>query len=1328
ATATVGGGTEAYSYVWSNGETTAAISGLTAGIYSVVVTDANGCEITDEVEVTEPDALTIEMTATELACYGDDNGMATATVGGGTLDYTYSWSNGETTATISDLIAGMYTVIVTDANGCMITDSIEVVQPTELELTINSTNVLCFEESNGTADASVSGGTEDYSYLWSNGATTAVIEDLAAGVYTIVVTDENGCEIVDSVEITEPGHLHVYATATGILCYGDETGTATATVGGGTEDYTYSWTQGGVVVSTENPAIGLAAGSVIITVTDANGCTAIATTTVEGPEAPLSVEMSNDNLACYGDDDATASASVEGGTAPYTYLWSNGETTMTITDLAVGIYTVVVTDANDCEITGSVEVEGPEALTLELTSENITCNGYEDGSATAIVGGGTLDYSYLWSNGETTATISGLTAGMYSVTITDANGCTITESVEITEPEVLAIDLVSTFDATCGGEGHDGSAEVTVTGGTAPYSYLWSNGATTASVTDLDFGTYSVDVTDANGCMVSEGTVIIGRPVCCDVTDPGLIAEDQESCGPFDPAMLTSVTPASGGIGPVEYLWIQSNVLVPVVPGEPYWTPALGANTDATYDPGMLTETTYFLRCTRNEGCPAFSSESNVVIITIHPEPVLATTVVDVLCYGDANGTITATVTEGTAPFTYLWSDGQTTATATDLAPGEYSVTVTDANGCSDIAYAEVMEPSPLTIEMSATDVDCYGNATGTATTYVGGGTGAYTYVWSNGETTMSIEGLIAGMYTVEVTDVNGCMITDSVEVTEPDALTIEMTATAVDCYGNATGSATTTVGGGTAPYTYLWSNGGTTATISDLTAGMYTVVATDENGCEITDSVEVTEPDALTIEMAATAVDCYGNATGSATATIGGGTEAYSYVWSNGGTTATISDLIAGMYTVVVTDANGCEITDSVEVTEPDALTIEITATELACYGDDNASATATVGGGTAPFDYLWSNGETTATISGLTAGIYSVVVTDANGCEITDEVEITEPDALTIEMTATELACYGDDNGMATATVGGGTLDYTYSWSNGETTATISDLTAGMYTVVVTDANGCMITDSIEVVQPTELELDFETTMVLCNLGADGSATVSVTGGTPEYSYLWNTGATTATISDLTAGIYTVTITDANGCEIVDSVEITEPGHLHVFAMKTDVICYGTATGTGTAYAGGGTPDYTYEWKQGGVVVSTENPATNLVAGGAIVKVTDANGCTAIASIYINGPEAFELSINSINNNCYGDEDGEAAVSVTGGEPGYTYLWSNGETTETITGLAAGTYSVVVTDNEGCTIEGEVVITEPEMLTIEMTSTNVSCYDGDNGSATATVGGGTA
>ena len=1284
ASVSVEGGTSTYSYLWSNAATTASVSGLAAGTYSVTVTDANGCSATGSYTVTESDELVATVTGTNVDCNGNSTGTASVSVEGGTSTYSYLWSNAATTASVSGLAAGTYSVTVTDANGCSATGSYTVTESDELVATVTGTNVDCNGNSTGTASVSVEGGTSTYSYLWSNAATTASISGLAAGTYSVTVTDANGCSATGSYTVTESDELVATVTGTNVDCNGNSTGTASVSVEGGTSTYSYLWSNAATTASVS----GLAAGTYSVTVTDANGCSATGSYTVTESDE-LVATVTGTNVDCNGNSTGTASVSVEGGTSTYSYLWSNAATTASVSGLAAGTYSVTVTDANGCSATGSYTVTESDELVATVTGTNVDCNGNSTGTASVSVEGGTSTYSYLWSNAATTASISGLAAGTYSVTVTDANGCSATGSYTVTESDELVATVTGT-NVDCNGNS-TGTASVSVEGGTSTYSYLWSNAATTASVSGLAAGTYSVTVTDANGCSATGSyTVTESDELVATVTGTNVDCNGN-STG-------TASVSVEGGTSTYSYLW---------------------SNAATTASVSGLAAGTYSVTVTDANGCSATGSYT----VTESDELVATVTGTNVDCNGNSTGTASVSVEGGTSTYSYLWSNAATTASVSGLAAGTYSVTVTDANGCSATGSYTVTESDELVATVTGTNVDCNGNSTGTASVSVEGGTSTYSYLWSNAATTASVSGLAAGTYSVTVTDANGCSATGSYTVTESDELVATVTGTNVDCNGNSTGTASVSVEGGTSTYSYLWSNAATTASVSGLAAGTYSVTVTDANGCSATGSYTVTESDELVATVTGTNVDCNGNSTGTASVSVEGGTSTYSYLWSNAATTASVSGLAAGTYSVTVTDANGCSATGSYTVTESDELVATVTGTNVDCNGNSTGTASVSVEGGTSTYSYLWSNAATTASVSGLAAGTYSVTVTDANGCSATGSYTVTESDELVATVTGTNVDCNGNSTGTASVSVEGGTSTYSYLWSNAATTASVSGLAAGTYSVTVTDANGCSATGSYTVTESDELVATVTGTNVDCNGNSTGTASVSVEGGTSTYSYLWSNAATTASISGLAAGTYSVTVTDANGCSATGSYTVTESDELVATVTGTNVDCNGNSTGTASVSVEGGTSTYSYLWSNAATTASV----SGLAAGTYSVTVTDANGCSATGSYTVTESDELVATVTGTNVDCNGNSTGTASVSVEGGTSTYSYLWSNAATTASVSGLAAGTYSVTVTDANGCSATGSYTVTESDELVATVTGTNVDCNGNSTGTASVSVEGGT-
>jgi gliding motility-associated-like protein len=532
-----------------------------------------------------------------------------------------------------------------------------------------------------------------------------------------------------------------------------------------------------------------------------------------------------------------------------------------------------------------------------------------------------------------------------------------------------------------------------------------------------------------------------------------------------------------------------------------------------------------------------------------------------------------------------LNGSSESNGTFTGLSAGEYGAKITDANGCTYTVSFDIDEPSELFAEIvSSTDVSCNGSADGTATVNVSGGTTPYTYAWNDGssQTTSTATGLAANNYTVTVTDANGCTTTASVTIDEAAALSASTNVVAnVLCYGESTGVASVTPVGGTSPYSYIWETGSTDSIASGLTAGSYDVRVIDANGCETTSSVTITEPGTAVSAVINTAdvtqPSCEGNIDGEATVTASGGTSPYTYRWSDGQTDATATGLTAGYYEVTVTDDNGCSATTSVLLNDPTGITATITAvTHNDCYNGTSGSATVTADGGSGSYTYSWSDGQTTATAINLAEGTYTVTVDDGS-CTAQAFVEITAPDSLFAEIiSSTDVSCNGGADGTATVNVSGGTTPYTYAWNDGssQTTATATDLSAGTYQVTVTDANGCTTTASISIDEPENpLEISSATpTNPTCYDAADGSVEITVNGGTTPYSFVWNNGQASQNATGLTEGNYSVTVTDSLGCTVTGGpYNLISPDSYTVSAGKDSAICSSeTITLEGTSNVG--------------------------------------------------------------------------------------------------------------------------------------------------------------
>lgn len=1330
------GGTPPYTYVWMpGGFTNDTVSGLCDDTYTITVTDSNNCTGFTTIVVTEPTPLVSPGSSTDVTCFGFCNGTASVTASGGSPPYTYDWTpgspTGDTTPNITNLCPGSYTVTVTDTNFCTSTYIATIIEPPILTLTMSQTNASCGGICDGTATATITGGTPPYTYAWSTGSSTLTgaltntISALCDGTYSVTVTDANGCNITDSVTITEPPILVATATGTNVTCFNACDGTATAGVVGGSGGYTYDWS--GSPAGDFTPTItALCPATYTVTVTDINGCADTGVVTITEP--PLLVaNFSSTDVLCFGACNGTATALPTGGTTPPGYFFDwlpgapTGEGTPTITGLCPGTYSVIVTDGNGCiDTSASIVIIEPPVLDAAVTFTNVTCNGACDGTATANPTGGTASYTFVWSTGAITPGITALCPGTYTVTVTDANGCTDTMSVIIIQPNSLSVTIATTT-LLCNGD-CDAIATATVTGGTPGFTFNWSPGSptgdTTSVISNLCADTWSVMVVDANGCPATASATIT-EPT------PLFLATGTTDVTCFGLCNGSASTVVGGGSGGYMYDWSPGGQITPSIT--------------------MQCAGSYTIDVTDINGCVI----SDTVTIN-EPNQLLANPAADnmVTCSGLCNGSATATPTGGTGAYTYNWAPGTPTGdgtpTITNLCAGTYTVTVTDATGCTSVQTVVITQPPILSAPITNSTSSC-NICNGTATVTPAGGTPPYDYLWSDGQITQTAVGLCPNQtFTVTVTDLNGCQASNTVTILQTIVITITTSNTTLSCFGACDGIATANPAGGTAPYSFIWD--GPTAcgpmpffgpTLTTAGAGTYTVTVADSNGCFNIDSVTFTDPPQLVVTSTTTNVTCGGGCDGTATANPVGGTGTYTYSWNTVPvqTTQTAINLCVGNYIVTVTDSSGCTDTSQVVIIEPPPIVDNVTITPANCSFSDGVISVAPTGGN-GIYAYDWTPGspvgEGTATITNLSPGVYGVIIT-SGGCSSTFNYLLGNTTGPSLVMASTDITCTGDCDGSASVVASGGAGGYVYDWQGlaspvGDGTDSITALCGTItYTVQVTDAAGCINLDTITLFNPLPVDPNPFVTNESCGGFCDGSIALSTTGGTGAYIYAWSTGASSSSISSLCAGSYTVTVTDANGCDTVLVLTITSPPLLMVALDSVNVLCNSACNGTATAIPAGGAGGYSYAWSHGAFILPN---VVNLCPGSYTVTVTDANGCTATDVVNITEPVALTSFTSQTNASCNGICDGVAIVTANGGTMPYSYIWNPvGILNDTASGLCDGPYNATVTDANGCVSNPPgITITEPAPIVPNASSIDPTCFNSCNGSATALPSGGTA
>ncbi|MBA4239658.1 MAG: hypothetical protein C0448_02940 [Sphingobacteriaceae bacterium] len=1304
------GGTPAYSYSWSPPavSSTVTATNLCAGAYTYTVTDALGCVTSNTITITEPSATTLTIVKTDVTCNGACDGTATANMSGGTGPYTYTWSPGnpagQGTATITGLCPGAYTVISRDANNCQKTETVSITQPVAISAGITSGSLTCNAVCNGSINSVPSGGTGPYTFtLQSSGAPVTAnppYTNLCAGTYTLLIEDALGCIRTQTVNIAQPNPITLALTSTTINCFNQCNASVSSVVNGGSPVYTYSWSAS---TSTLSSLTNQCAGVVTGTVTDANGCMASSSVTITSvPDLTISVVPTNPN--CNGQCTGVATTSVSGGTPNYT-VNLNGSIGNIISNLCTGTYTATVTDFNGCIKTQTVAITAPPAITLTTTNGTVSCAGSCDGTVSVTPTGGTAGYFYSWNSVPTqsTQTASGLCVGSYIANVTDALGCIASATANVSQPPVLTAS-VSNVQPSC--NVCVGSATANGIGGTGPYTYSWSpGGQTTQTANNLCVGVQTVTVTDSKGCTTTQTVQIVQTVIILATTNGGSLTCNNVCSG------IATANP-SGGTGPGTYSFT--------------WTPSLQSTQTAT----ALCAGMHTVIVSDGNGC----TNTSTVNFVNPPAITLTVNKTNVTCNSLCNGTASAVATGGTGALSYLWQPGNlTTSSINGLCPGDYTLTVSDINNCSQTQSVTITETNSLTATFTFTNPSTCTSSDGAIDATISGGTPTYTLTWSPGGSTANPHtNLAAGTYSLNIIDAAGCTQTVVTTLSNPTGPTVTATSNSVSCFGACTGSATLNIVG-IPPISVSWPApvSSTNTSVSNLCAGLYIPVITDGNNCVTNQTVNITQPTQFTASGISTNATCNTACTGSINLTPTGGTPNYTYSWSPaGGTVQDPTGLCAGNYTVNITDANNCAITNTFVVTQPTTLTLSFNKKDVLCNANCTGGVRAVVGGGTSPYSYTWTPvgtfvGANIDTIVNLCSGIYSVSVNDINGCTISGTVSINEPVALTSTITSVNVKCNGLCNGSATITASGGTTPYTYDYNTTPVTPTqtIGGLCVGSYTGTVTDANGCSSSNNFNITEPLPIVITTTISNPKCNAVCDGSVATTVTGGNPNYSYNWlPNGGPVPNPTGLCAGNYTVEVTDDSLCTGQAIVVLTNPIALIANTTFTNPTCNAGCNGIIAANPIGGTAPFSYSWQL--PAINTNTTVTNLCAGTYTLTLTDANSCQDIQTVTLTDPTAITVNPALAPATCSLSNGSINAIASNGLAP-YTYNWlppvSGAQATNTlVTGLAAGVYTVIVTDASACSATITIPLSNSNGASgVTITSTNVACFGQCNGAA---------
>ena len=1225
-TATASGTTAPYTYNINGGafQSSGTFTGLAAAVYTIIAKDANGCQNSTVVTILNSNGPAMTFVQSNADC-GSNNGTVTATVTGGTAPYQYSINGGTTYQAnnfFTGLLGGTYTLMVKDATGCTNAAIVTITSSPSPAINAIPATATC-GSSNGSITAFGSGGTAPLQYSVNGNTFQAsnVFTNLTPGTYTVTVKDANGCIKTTTVTIGNSPAPTVTATSTPAAC-NNINGTVTATATGGIAPLQYSID--GVNFSVSNIFTGLAPGTYTVTVKDNAGCTNIVVVTVgttNGPTASATAAVSACNT-----NTGSITAGATGGVAPYLFSIDavNFQVSNIFNGLGAGTYVVYVKDAQGCIGTISIVVANTAPPVMSVVVTPASCNA-SDGVITITGSGGTPPYQY--SKDGVTFQASNVFTGLasstiYTITIKDANGCTSSRNVPVTNVAGLSL-TVSTIISSC--SINNGVITATGAGGAAPLQYSINGTTYQASnvFNGLGVGNYTVFVKDANGCIVSKPATIAS------VAGPTLSVAIQQNatCGTASGVIIAT---AAGGLAPLSYnidggAFQSIGIFINVAPGVHTITVK-----DAT-------------------GC---SAPSQIVTITnsgAGTAPTDVTFVVrDVLaCTGEGRiKNLKGVPGGGGNNYTFSLDNGPFTA-ANQFRPvsiGTHTITAKNQNGCTVTRLATIGTGVPATATATATATAC-GTSNGTITVVgVGANTpyhvsinttaGPWITFFPPGANSTTFTGLAPGSYTIYIADdadfttgppdiPGACISYINVVVPSTGGPSISTTQVLPSCTSN-NGNITATGSGGTAPYTYNINGGPFFASggFNNLTPGVYAVTVKDATGCVNGVTITLPNPTAPVVTATVQSTSCNQN-NGIITTTATGGVSPLQY--SINGTTFqssnVFSNLAPGTYTVYVADANQCYGT--ILVTINNTALPKVTAFTIAATCNNNDGSIIAAGTlGEAPYTFSIDGTvfQSSSTFNGLAAGFYTVYIKDARGCITTTGVTVANTTGPMIAASTTSATC-GNPNGSITITATGGVPPYQYS-KDGFTFQAgniFTGLLPGTYSIAVKDANGCVSAAAAEVVNiPGPQTPTVSVVHAACGLN-NGSITATATGGTAplQYSIDGISYQSSNLFSNVLAGSYTLFVKDANGCIATLPVTVLNLAGPTLNASASPASC-GLSDGTITALATGGTGVLTYS--KDGTTFQASNIFLGLAAGPYTITVKDARGCTSTTTATVN------------------------------------------------------------------------------------------------------------
>ncbi len=1291
------------SYSW---QASPIFNNLAIGTYNALIREKRGAAPTETIcftssaapiSIVGPSLVGISsISSTNASCNNSCDGTITINASGGTPPYTYciNWNPYTQTGTFqaSPLFTGLCpgtfnNFMVRDSQGCSYTgpqQTLTILNP--LPLTISSqttTNTTCFNSNDGTIQLTANGGTVPYSFTLSptnqtNG--TGLFENLQAGTYTVQLSDANSCQLNSpSYLISSPDSIVIESVINqDVSCYNFNDGSILVTAIGGTGTLTYNLSPS-LQTNTDGIFTNLAPDTYTVMVTDESSCQ-VNTDIIPilNPAALEFSQLTTTAVTCTNFNNGTILAFAQGGTGSITYNLQPvnvSNQSGSFINISPGTYQVVASDINGCQIISSdLVVTEPAPISILTTQDSVSCNGLNNGCAYIQATGGTPPYNYQWQTPSIieSDTLCGLSAGNYQILVTDVNSCLQTAYVEVLQPAPLSI----TFNT--GGFANPTPpptyvyyAQAVVSGGTPPFTHHWESGETSDMIYGVPEGVYTDTIIDANGCIFIDSVYL--QALGCNIPAYQDVKCYGESSG-------WALAEGLGGNTPYQYAWRKQGE-AQVIGIESYIANLAPGSYDVTVTDANLVSSV----------CSVNITEPEVLELNL--------AIVPPTCPGGI-GLITSAVTGG-YPFispphlysyNYLWNTLDTTPNIIALA-NSYSLIVIDSLGCITSSSITLTQPDTIKIiQLNSTNISCYNANDGTITLVAIGGSGTLTYTLlpdNISNQTGSFQNLLAGTYSVIISDENDCnQLSQPITITNPNTISISSLQSGdLDCHDANNGFIHVSASGGTLPLSYTLVPTGTINTsgiFNSLAPDTYVVQITDVNNCPLvqTSLITIQNPDTLQlVSQAITPISCHDQNDGSINVVATGGTGLLTYTLQPIGTqntTGIFNALAPGTYSIMVTDSKTCQMPVGPYIfNNPDQLEITtINFTHPLCDESYDGTISIDAIGGTAPLYYSIDNGisfSTNPIFSPLPEGLYTIITKDSHEClafYASNPLELVAPAPLALSLITSNPTCNACSNGSITCIAAGGSAPYEHHWNTGQNTASINNLVAGiLYSDTVKDAHGCVSIISTSLSQPAEFTVTFDSVVVSCFGGNNGSIIAHAHGGTAPYQYSWVKSGSSqplgndSTLNNLTSGTYLVEIMDSFGYTLIDSVALPEPLPISTSFTQSDLaICPETSDAWIKAHTSGGNGGYTYVWASGTVNPLVPDSIFGLNAGTYPLQVTDSKGCISnfVAQIdTLLSPIANFLAANECQNTSTWFQD----LSVANSSGINQWRWSYGD-----------------------------------------------------------------